>query len=333
MYQKVDSKWLVVDETSPFYFTLVNDYYVLFAGIRVKFYSDFSNIVGLDEHTEYEFFPKSGITLETSLTCKYRGEYEVGIKTVVIEDYFRLFSLSYKNREPLKVIVRPKLVHLESLCDVDIKNAVNESAYGTSEPDVLVRKYESGDDLRWLHSPVSAKTSELFVRLRTGLEYEGVGVVLNTKRVGREMRDYLPVENKMLETALALTLLMAKENIPVLHLHEDASLVVKNVSRIEAFNEYYDFVAGINFNDSLDAKTLYVDAASHEMLLKSKQVFLIISEYSDALYEFAGLLGEHGVPLVIYYVGEEIPREIAAISMSHVQLKLIKPHDDLTEVM
>lgn len=333
MYQKVDSKWLVVDETSPFYFTLVNDYYVLFAGIRVKFYSDFSRIQGLDEQAEYEFFAKSGLTLETDLTCKYRGEYEVGIKTIVITDYFRLFSISYKNREPLKVIVRPKVIHLEKIRNVDVKNAMRSSRYGNEEADVLVRKYEPGDDYRRMHWPLTAQNGELMVRLRNGYEYDGVGVILDTHRVCSDEIKYLAIENKILETILALSFLFCRENIPVFHFQEDFTSSTKMLSSLDGFDEYYDFVSNINFDENIKAEKLYYQMVQNQMLLNCRQVFFVISEYGTGLPELLQTLSLHGVAVKVYVINETIPPEIETVSMARVDVELIKPHDNLLEVM
>ncbi len=85
IYQELDSKNLVANHTVPFFFKLMNEYFFGFASIRVRFFSSFSTISGLDDGIEYELLPKTGITKQTDLVCKYRGEYEVGIKQVEMQ--------------------------------------------------------------------------------------------------------------------------------------------------------------------------------------------------------------------------------------------------------
>jgi len=333
MYQKVDSKWLVVDETSPFYFTLVNDYYILFAGVRVQFYSDFSSIDGLDEQTEYEFFPTKGITLQTGLTCKCRGEYEVGINRVIIQDYFRLFTLSYKNKEPLKVVVRPKLVKLESVSGVDVSFSSRDTVASEFESDVLTRAYIPGDDLRQIHWGLSAKTGELMIRKRTGNEHRGVGILLLAKRINENPSIYLPVENKMLETALALTMFFAQKGISISHYHKGSTFVSKTVTGIEQFNGYYDLVSDTVFDINCDLNSFLYDIAGDERLLLSKTVFLICSEYCTSMEEVFKNFVRHNVDVMIYFIGYSLPAELINLNMSRIQVTLIAPDADLREVM
>jgi uncharacterized protein (DUF58 family) len=113
IYQEIDSKWVVANHKVPFYLSLVNERLFSYVGIRVRFHSSFSAITGLDDRIEYELPPKSGIWKQTEIICRYRGEYEVGIKKIEVQDYFRLFRLSYFNKEPIKAVVRPEYQNLD----------------------------------------------------------------------------------------------------------------------------------------------------------------------------------------------------------------------------
>ena len=109
IYQKINAKVLVAEKPVTFYFTLQNEKLFGFSGIRTDFFSDYSSISGLDPDIEYELFPQTGIEKETRLICKYRGEYEVGVKHVIVRDYLKIFSFTFKNKETLKVQVSPRL--------------------------------------------------------------------------------------------------------------------------------------------------------------------------------------------------------------------------------
>ena len=74
IFQQIDNKHLVAGRMVPFYFTLMNEYHFGFCSIKVRFYSSFSDISGLDDDTEYELLPKTGIKKYTQLVCRYRGE-------------------------------------------------------------------------------------------------------------------------------------------------------------------------------------------------------------------------------------------------------------------
>lgn len=333
VYQKIDTEWPVANQTVPFYFTLMNDYYWIFSGIRVKFYSSFSNISGLNENIEYELFPNSGISKETTLVCKYRGEYEVGIKTVIIQDFFRLFCFSYHNREPLVVTVRPKLVMLESMKNVNINAIARESSMYKSEPDVLVRKYVPGDDIRHIHWGVTAKSDELMIRERIGNEQQGIGIVMSTQRYGEEQPEYLPIENKMLELDLAIAMYFSKEGIPVTHFHRATGLETTHIARMDQFDDYYDYISRVIFDESKTDELLFEGVSGIHLLFECRTVFVIIHEWTDATSSMIQLLNKNNVYTVVFVISENNNKEIMMHKLPRVEIFSISPEDDLMEVL
>ena len=53
IYQEAGTKWLAANHAVPFYFILKNESYFGFAGIRIRFFSSFSTINGLDDGIEF----------------------------------------------------------------------------------------------------------------------------------------------------------------------------------------------------------------------------------------------------------------------------------------
>lgn len=333
MYQKVDTKWIVAKQSAPFYFTLVNDYYFLFAGISVKFYSDFSTVTGLSDDIEYEFLPKSGFTEHTQLTCDYRGEYKVGIKSVVIEDYFRLFKIEYINKEPLKVFVRPRILYPESLSDFDFKLSQKESDTNKSEPDVLVREYDYGDDIRLIHWNNSAKTSKLMVRKQTGYKQDAISVFLSTQRVSEEIDKYLIAENKILELNLALVMYFVKKSIPVCNYYICPELVTTNINRIEDFDAHYEKVSSVRFEAGFNDEVLYQEALSTQIYGDSFITIMILQRWSEKLPQTLENLTQNGNHVIIYLVSEHMIEEFGVLKLGNVSVRLIHPLDDLDEVL
>lgn len=333
IYQRIETDWPVANQMVPFYFTLVNDYYLIFSGIRIKFYSSFSNISGLDEETEYELFPGNGITKETSLVCKYRGEYEVGIKTVIIQDFFRLFCFSYHNREPLRVVVKPQLVHLNNLKNENINMAVRETKVNASEPDVLVRKYIPGDDMRQMHWNVSAKSGELMVRSKIGEEQQGIGILLSTHRCGKDQFEYLPTENKMLEATLALALYFVKAGMPVAHFHTASHLESRRITNLAQFDEYYNFISNVVFDENKKDELLFIEATKNRALFECKVVFMILHELNEAALQTIQILNENNIYTVACIVNDSIAKGTIDHNMTRVEIINISPEDNLEEVL
>lgn len=152
IFQSIETKYPTANKKVPFYFTLQNECFFSFVNIKVSFFSDFSFIQGMDDERSYALVPHSGIRRETSLICKYRGEYEVGIEKVRIEDFLGLYSFVYKNPETVTAVVRPNLIYIDEIKNADINSvSAKESGIDATFKDVIVRDYENGDDIRYVN--------------------------------------------------------------------------------------------------------------------------------------------------------------------------------------
>ena len=334
IYQELDGKRLVANRVMPFYFTLMNECHFGFVGIRVRFFSSFSAISGLDDGVEYELLPRTGIKKQTGLTCKYRGEYEVGIKTVELQDFFRLLRISYHNREALRVIVKPNPVELLDLRGVDLSQTMARSAQNhPTERDVLVRGYEPGDDLRQVNWKASARSGELLVRKLIGEEREGVGILMGTNRCSRDPKEYLPVENKMLETAIALTLFFAKKNVPVRSYHAALGLKELSVYGLAQFDAYYEEMSNVEFREEVTEAMLLEQAAARPELFRCKTVFLVLREWTGEALRMAGLLRENNVFTMIYLVRDDVPENLPRTKLPGMEVTCVGTASNLAEVI
>ena len=215
IYQRVEKGDIMAGETTPYYFTLQNEGFTGFSSIRVVFFSTFSKVLSIDDKREYELYPHAGIRKDTFLVCKYRGEYEVGIKRVEITDIFRLFHWSYRNKETVRLQIKPAIVRLNNLKDIDVDVlSYRDSNINMSEPDLPVRDYVSGDDVRLIHWKKTATAGNLMMRTVTGEEKQGISIVVPARRVSEDEFEFIPRENRVLEAAVATTLLFAERNIP-----------------------------------------------------------------------------------------------------------------------
>lgn len=334
IYQELDSKNLVANHTVPFFFKLMNEYFFGFASIRVRFFSSFSTISGLDDGIEYELLPKTGITKQTDLVCKYRGEYEVGIKQVEMQDFLRLFRLSHHNKETLRVMVRPDLVTLEELHGVETLDALaRDSVARQTEPDVLVRRFEAGDDLRHVNWKASARSGELLTRKFVGEEREGISILVSTWRCSEDPLRHLPAENKLLEAVLALAFFFAKRKIPVRTYIGAKETSQHTLSELGEFENYYSMIAGVEFREDAKEADFLAILASQRELFASKTAFLVLQEWTQEAEGMVRLLSENHVQAVVYLISEELPERVSGFGISRASLIWVKPDADLREVM
>ena len=282
VYQNMEGRQIICGHPSVFYFTIQNESPMFFSGIRLVFYSSFSTINGLDDQTEYEFRPYAGIRKRTDIVCRYRGEYEVGIKYIVIQDFFRLFSISYRNREPFKVFVKPDTVFLTELQCADVAfAAVRDARLHQDEPDLRMREYVAGDDPRLINWKASGAAGKLMLRERIGQRQQGIGILMDPHRYSDRKEQYLPVENKLLEAVIALNLFLIGQGIAVETFTLGAGLVSYSADPNGGFEAFYERMAAYAFSEE-KAEMLYEAVLREGRIREKAAVFMIVHEWDTA---------------------------------------------------
>ncbi len=333
IYQKLDTRNLVSNRTSVFYFTLQNESLMTFAGIRVFFYSTFSTISGLEDSIEYELSPHTGIKKQTELVCKYRGEYEVGIKKIIAQDFFRLFTVSYKNREPMRVSVRPNIITLSHLQTEQTVSTAKEAGKRGNEPDVLVREYAPGDDRRMIHWKATASMQKLMVRERTDEQRKGVGIIMTPKRCSRDETEYLPVENKILEIVIALALFFSSRNIPVSACYETSRLHENVIRQRQEFEHFYEQMSEYSFDTDRESAVMYEEILRRGTVFEQREAFLVTDRFEESDAAFVRELSGNGLFVTVYLITDRGADEVPAERIPRCHLITIGTDADLTEVM
>lgn len=331
IYQRLETKQLVAKESIPFYFILKNESFFSFVSIRVRFFSRFSSIIDLEDGVEYALFPGKEIEKKTHLLCKYRGEYEVGIKTVEIQDFLRLFKISYRNPETMRVIVKPKLIHLERIQGLEqMLQSQNQTTEPQTRRDVLVREYLPGDDIRNMHWSSTARTSKLMVRKQTGETKSGIGIYLCPIRISAKQEEYLPVENKALEIVLALAGYFAKNNIQVRGFlgNEKGE---QRIAKLTDFEPFYQEVSGVVFSEA--KATGLADYLQNKSLSQCQMLFVVLSSLTSEIEFLLRKLEEQQVPVVVYLVTSQPKSKWQAFDKGKTVFCLVSPEDELGEVM
>lgn len=333
IYQEMGYRWIQVNQRVPFYFSLVNEFFLGYAGVRVCYYSSFSSIIGMENQIEYELPPATRIHQESELICKYRGSYLVGVKEIEATDYFRLIRLTYRNREPLKAVVRPRLVQLEQLrCMDELGIATREFAMADTRPDVLVRRYEPGDDLRQINWKVSARQNEWMIRKRIGEGQQGIAILFTTYRKEEDEYQYLPLENKVLETVLALALFYTGKRISSKTYYMQDNLACEEISGMDDFDRFYQRISGVEFHRSYKPQRLLATMLGARELLEARLVIYVAYEMTEIGIQLVQSLAGNGVFVLICMIQEKTAPPVLE-GIPNIRVIGISSDTELTEVL
>lgn len=331
IYQKTEGRFMVSSTPSDFYITLNNEGWISFSSVRMVFYSSFSSVTGLDDSIVYELPPHSSVTRRTQLLCRYRGEYFVGVKEIIVKDFLGLFTFKYRIKEPLSVVVSPATIRLSELKSKDeIPSADRDSLINRTEPDIPVREYVPGDDIRLLHYKASAVMQKPMVRERMGVEKNSVAIVMEAARSGKSPEEYLPVEDRIIGSTLALSLYYAERNIPADVFYRTDRVVKETLRKRTDYEKLYETMRGYLFRDPEDTNRLldelYISgsAAGYRMLvfvlhdIDAAKIDLInklnVSRAPVRIYAASGdvskdMLPSETLPGKVIYIGGNVPLE------------------------
>lgn len=334
IYQEVNRKNVVAGNVSDFYITLQNEDPFTYSGIRITFYSPFSSISGIDENAEYELAPHSGIKKATSLLCRYRGEYKVGVKSIIITDYLRIFRITFKNREPFRVNVLPAVYKADRLRTFDmIESASVDALTGNTLPDVTVREYIPGDDTRMIHWKLTASSGKLLVRNTTGEEKHGIGILMDPERYSPDPFDHLPLENKITETVIALLHYLYTGGTAVSAYTYQSVLRTDLIKDGDGFREFYNFLSGYRFEKESTASEMMAGLISGGMLFAHKIVIAVLHTLRGGCAEAVRILESNGVTVIVYLVTDDEKEAENAGTMLRGRFFRIGTEDDLKEVL
>ena len=307
IYQKTEGRNMTSGSPSDFYITLQNEGWFAITSVQLQFFSSFSTISGITDDVVYELMPHQAIRKKTQLLCRYRGEYEVGVKRIIVRDFLGLFSIAFKMREPLDVIVAPARVSLldqkgEQLLSVSER----ESRLRPNIPSMTVREYVPGDDPRLLHWNATAAAQKLMVREMTAEAKNRIAILVDKQRPAKKIGEYLPPENKIVEMTVALTEHYLKSRIPV-----DVYFLTDHVNCISVcdstgFGTLYQAMIDYLFREDITSEGTISGLLAGGNMTGYKQILWIgyeLSEGSLSLLRNAGG-GEAGISA--YLVEKEI---------------------------
>ena len=338
IYQEIGSRNIVCGQSVPYYFVLKNESWFAFAGIRIFFCSDFSYVEELPDEIEYELLPGEQYKYETSFVCKYRGEYEVGIKEIVISDFWGLFGIKFAVRERKKVIAAPKLIQLDELKSVsDISAMMQSENLQVTELDVVTREYSIGDALKQINWKVTAREGKLMSRKPIGEEKRGVALIFDTKRWARDPGVYLPTENKVLEIVLALSLFMSKSNTPVSYFYNqnnDQNGVERGeLHGLRDIEDFYERIKRVRFDIGADMRTDLMKIHWEGYLMDKAIVFIILHEMDDDTLRLTYQIAENDTIVICYVVTDKNIDELCSTSDLSRRIIAIAPEEELEEVL
>lgn len=277
IYQVAENKIIVKGEKTPYFFALSNEDCISYVDIKVLFLDDLSIPQDMELSRSYHIIPAEKLEERTEILCKYRGEYNIGVKSVIITDFLGLMRIKYPAPSTINMSVLPKITSLEKVnlapLDTDAKLLRFLRGNSSEPPDCEVRKYVNGDSIKRVNWKLSAKKRELFIRQDSDVQNSGIVIVMDMSIKDYDEYERVVSEDKIIESALSLADFLVRKNVPLTIVYEQGAVHSEYITNPESLKEFYGKSAAMKFNAEHSVAQIY----SSKSRLSSRGGFIIFA--------------------------------------------------------
>ncbi len=305
--QELDKKFVSKGDKVNFIFSINNEDFFIYPYVKVSFYGAKTIFENQFQVKNFSLQPFTGKNYAFELQCNYRGNYEIGINSIELEDFFGLFRFRYNIFEPKYVTVYPRIVYLEKFPLKTDYMSESHSMLNTRDEDMStvsdVRKYAYGDSMKRIHWKLTAKTQEILVK-----KFQSTSETNTLMLVDLHENPYAPGENivledKLIESVVAVLHYCLYKWIPVNLVCYSGALIDIHAKNHLMFNEIFEQLAKVKFSESFPIKDLLEIYTNN--VLKKTNILIFTSNLDYDLYNQIYKTSNTGYDVSLIYTSAE----------------------------
>jgi uncharacterized protein (DUF58 family) len=305
--QELDKKFVTKGDKVNFIFNINNEDFFIYPYIRVIFHGAKTIFENQFQVKNFSLQPFCGKNFSFELQCNYRGNYEIGIHSIEIEDFFGLFKFRYNIFEPKYVTVYPKIVYLDRFMlktdfmseSHSMLNANNEDLSTVSD----VRNYAYGDSLKRIHWKLTAKSREVMVKKYQSTSETSTLMLLDLHKNPYSAGENIILEDKVIESIVSVMYYCLHNWIRVNLVFYSGKLVSLEAKNHLMFNEIFEVMAKVKFNETISVKDL-LQIYSNSLLTKTN-ILIFTSNLNYDLYNGIYRTSNSGFDVSVIYTSPE----------------------------
>lgn len=339
-FEEIDKISIVKGEEFNYNLNICNEDFFLYPYINVTFSTGNVFLGKQLEKESFSLFPFSKKTFQFKAVAKYRGEYEIGIKSIEFEDYLGIFKLTHKPQSSKVVKVYPRVVELSGVKlkpmllseSHSIPNTMSESTNTMSD----IREYIYGDSIKKVHWKLSSKMNKLLVKKFDATSKANSALILDLTKLKCSPEENLSIEDTLIEcvVSFAYYLLGGRSNVSLIY-YKDKYTEIR-AQNILQFQDIYDLLAKITFNNhnNIEVKDLLSMYVQNNSLKKSNILLFTSSVNSDLIDELykATLSGFDVNLLYVSNNNEEKTKMLKELPEIGITAYKISVEDDIKEI-
>ena len=300
--QEIDKRVIVKGETVRLVVKISNEDILVYPYVFATFFSSHSSFKGKNSSQSLSISPKSGKEFIFDMECKFRGEYEVGLSEIYIEDFLGLIKLKYKIPEPKKIIVYPRIEHLSNFSILSsgssdsqsTENGIQDNMYNIRD----IREYVAGDSYRKIHWKLTARNEKLMVKNYEGTTDANVNILLDLRKNVYNDEENIIIEDKLIEATIAVLYFYLSKGVSVNYVYFNKKLEVFKATNMRDFEQIYKLLSCVVFDHQVpmpDILRLHSESCSNSSDMIVFTSILDIDLYNEM---YKSQMANHTVTLV-----------------------------------
>lgn len=256
IFQEVDVHKLTKGEEHRFSAVIENEGFLPIHRMRLYLYEGRCDLYEIENGQEISLGIRQRRELDSGISCRFAGAYYVGIEKVSFDDPFCIFTFEKEIPYSFRVVVRPQITDIARKA-LDLENMYNSTGLKSAllyedSPGSDLRAYQRGDSLSAINWKVSARLSELMVRVPDRMEKRSVTILMQAANVPERLQDteFLKKRDFFLEFVVSAAWNYGKQKVPVRLIYPAGKISQSLVDSHDSFMEFYNIVADSIFYSS-----------------------------------------------------------------------------------
>lgn len=218
---------------------------------------------------------------------KYRGEFQVGVKSIEMRDFLGIFKFRYKSKKSLKIKVYPRIIDIEKFYVKEDMHSYNSLSHkGIYEDTAVVdeiNKYKYGDSLNRVHWKLTAKMNEMMVKKFEGTEAQNLMFIFDIKKNSYKEENNHLIEDKQIEASIGVLKYLINNGAEVVFSYYDKKIVNLECKSSMDFENLYRFFSSVEFNQDINVEDIIALMINENFNMQN--LFISTSNINYALYE------------------------------------------------
>ena len=284
IFQEIEVHRVVRGEDHTFRAVIENEGLLPIHRMRLLLFDDRCDIYEIENGQEISLGAREKRELTSGISCRYAGSYNVGIRAVGFSDPFFMFDAELKVPYTFRAVVNPPITDLAHAA-LDLENPLFSLGLKSRElleetPGSDMRVYRPGDALSAVNWKVSARLSDLMVRVPDKMEKRTVTILMQAAFAPESPEDigYLRRRDYFLELIVSAAWHFAEAGIPVRLIYPAGGIHEVVVDSHRSFTEFYGRAADGIFYSSKEEYEEMQELAEGRGIRYDGGVFVLIRE-------------------------------------------------------